>query len=45
MASGTELHYRHGRTVFVTGCLNALAIGILMAGLVLLVVYLTNQFL
>jgi uncharacterized iron-regulated membrane protein len=45
MASGTELHYRHGRAVILAGCLNALAIGILMAGLVLLVIYFTNQFL
>jgi hypothetical protein len=45
LASGTELHYRHGRTVLVTGCIRIAAYILLLLGIVLLAVYFTNQFL
>ena len=45
MADGTELHYRHGQTVLVTGCLRSLAYFLLLLSLVLLAVYLTGRYL
>jgi hypothetical protein len=43
MKSGTELHFRHGRAVYTAGCLRVLAYGLLLAALVLLAIYFTNQ--
>ncbi len=43
MNSGSELHYRHGRALFMAGCLRILAYGLLLAALVLLTIYFTNQ--
>jgi hypothetical protein len=45
LTSGTELHYRHGRTVLVTGCLRILAFGLLLLALALLAIYFTRRFL
>ncbi|HEX9030183.1 MAG TPA: hypothetical protein VF823_13475 [Anaerolineales bacterium] len=45
LASGSELHYRHGMAVLTTGCLRAAAYGLLLLALVLLAVYLTGKFL
>jgi hypothetical protein len=45
MDSGSELHYQHGRAVFTAGCLRFLAFGLLLAALVLLAIYFTNQLL
>jgi hypothetical protein len=45
LTSGTELHYRHGRTVLATGCLRTLAYGLLLLALALLVIYITQRFL
>ncbi|RPI86938.1 MAG: hypothetical protein EHM41_06735 [Chloroflexi bacterium] len=39
MASGTELHYRHGRRVLVNSCLQGLAYLLLLTSLALLTVY------
>jgi len=43
MISGTELHNRHGRAVYTAGCLHVLAYGLLLAALVLMAIYFTNQ--
>ncbi len=43
MISGTELHNRHGQAVYTAGCLRVLAYGLLLASLVLLAIYFTNQ--
>ena len=45
LASGTELHYRHGRAVLVTGCIRIAAYALLLMGIVLLAIYFTSQFL
>jgi CRISPR/Cas system-associated exonuclease Cas4 (RecB family) len=45
MATGTELHRRHGRQVLAAGLLRTLGMVLLLAALILLVVYLTNSFL
>jgi hypothetical protein len=45
LTSGTELHYRHGRTVLVTGCLRLLAYGLLLLAVALLAIYFTRRFL
>jgi hypothetical protein len=45
LASGAELHYRHGRAVLVIGCIRIVAYALVLIGIVLLAVYLTNQFL
>ena len=44
MTSGTLLHQSHGRAVYTAGCLQILAYALLLAALVVLAVYLTNQF-
>ncbi|HEX7974503.1 MAG TPA: hypothetical protein VF498_08860 [Anaerolineales bacterium] len=44
LASGSELHYRHGRAVLTTGCLRGVAYGLLLLALVLLAVYVTGKF-
>jgi CRISPR/Cas system-associated exonuclease Cas4 (RecB family) len=43
MMSGTELHAQHGRAVYTVGCMRVLAYGLLLAALVLLAIYFTNQ--
>ena len=43
MITGTELHIQHGRAVYTAGCLRVLAYGLLLAALVLLAIYFTNQ--
>jgi CRISPR/Cas system-associated exonuclease Cas4 (RecB family) len=45
LATGTEIHRRHGRAVATTGCLRILAYGLLLAALLVLTVYLTGKFL
>lgn len=45
MAGGSEIHQRHGRGVFVTGCLRILAVASLLIALALLAFYLTSQML
>jgi len=44
MATGTELHYQHGRVVYTAGCLRYLAYGLLLAALILMAITITNQF-
>jgi hypothetical protein len=43
LAGGSELHYRHGRTVMVSGCLRTLAYALLLLALALLAAYATGQ--
>jgi len=45
LASGSELHRRHGRAVLGAGCLRTLAYLALLAALVLLVVAVAGQYL
>lgn len=45
LASGTELHRKHGRKVLASGLLRTAGFLILMAALVLLVAYCTTQLL
>ena len=45
LTGGTELHYRHGRMVMVSGCLRMLAYGLLILALVILAIYATRQLL
>ena len=43
MVAGTEIHRQHGRTVMVAGCLRTLAMGMLLAAMVLLVIHFVGQ--
>jgi hypothetical protein len=43
MVSGTEIHQRHSRMVTAVGCLRTLAMGLLLATMVLLVVHFLGQ--
>jgi hypothetical protein len=43
LTGGTELHYRHGRMVMVSGCLQFTAYGMLLLALLILVIYLTDK--
>jgi CRISPR/Cas system-associated exonuclease Cas4 (RecB family) len=45
LASGTELHRRHGRQVIASGLTRGLAIVLLLAALILLVAYWAARFL
>ncbi len=45
IATGTELHRRHGRKVLAAGLLRTLGMILLLVALILLVVYLTDSFL
>jgi hypothetical protein len=45
LAVGTELHYRHSRSVMATGCLRISAYALLLLSLVVLAFYLTTEFL
>ena len=45
LASGSEIHYRHGQAVLVSGCLRTAAYLVLLGALVLLVIYLTGKIL
>ena len=45
LATGTELHRRHGRRVLAAGMLRTLGLILLLISVILLVVYLTNLFL
>jgi hypothetical protein len=42
LSAGSELHYRHGRDVIMTGCVRAVAFAILLGALALLAVYVTG---
>jgi len=42
LATGTELHRRHGRKVIAAGLLRTLGVLLLLAALILLVAYLTT---
>jgi hypothetical protein len=39
MTTGTQIHRRHGRKVFASGCLRVLAYGMLLAAMVMLVIH------
>ena len=39
MVTGTEIHARHSRTVLAAGCLRTLAMGMLLAAMVLFVIH------
>jgi hypothetical protein len=43
LASGTELHYRHGRTVMLSGCLRTLAYILILIALAVLAFYAAGQ--
>jgi CRISPR/Cas system-associated exonuclease Cas4 (RecB family) len=43
MVIGTEIHRQHGRTVIVAGCLRTLAMGMLLAAMVLLVIHFVGK--
>lgn len=43
MASGTEIHNQHGRTVMVSGCWRVAGYGLLLASLLLVVAHFTIQ--
>ena len=43
LAAGTDIHYQHGRTVMVGGCLRTLAVITLLGAVVLLVLHFVNQ--
>jgi hypothetical protein len=43
LASGTELHFRHGRTVLLSGCLRALAYAMILMAVALLVFYAASR--
>jgi hypothetical protein len=45
MVGGTEIHREHGRTVMLAGCLRWLAMGMLLAAMVLLVIHFVGQML
>jgi hypothetical protein len=45
MATGTDLHRRHGRKVLAAGLLRTLGLILLLAAMVLLAIYFTNLFL
>lgn len=45
LLSGQDLHARHGRNLFVAGCLKVIAYGLLLAALVLIAAYVTYIFL
>lgn len=42
LASGSEIHYRHGQAVLVSGCLRTAAYLALLGALALLAIYLTG---
>jgi hypothetical protein len=42
MASGSEIHYQHGKAVLGIGCLRSLAYGMLLVALIIIVIYLTE---
>ena len=42
MVEGREIHYRHRRKVMEAGCLRLVAYGLLLLGLVLITIYLTQ---
>lgn len=43
MATGSELHYRHGRATIGISCLRVLAFALMLLALASLAVYFTNQ--
>jgi hypothetical protein len=43
MVTGMRIHQEHGRKVFAAGCLRTLAIGMLLAAMVLFVVHFLGQ--
>jgi hypothetical protein len=45
MASGTELHYRHGRAAFGIGCLRLLAYSLILIAIILGAISLTSSML
>jgi hypothetical protein len=45
MIAGSEMHYRHGRSVLAIGCLRLLAYAMMLVALALLAIYFTEQFL
>ena len=45
LAEGSKLHQEHGRVVFLSGLLRTLACAALLAAVILLVAYLTQQIL
>jgi hypothetical protein len=43
LAGGTELHYRHGRTVMMSGCFRVLAYALILAAFAVLAFYATGR--
>ena len=43
LAMGSEMHYRHGRRVLVSGCIRVAAYAMLLLALILVAVYVTQQ--
>jgi hypothetical protein len=42
LAAGTKLHARHGRSIFLSGCLRWLAYAMLLLALILLTIHFTS---
>lgn len=45
MVTGSEIHYQHGETTMRLGCVQALAYGVMLVGMVLLVIFIMEQIL
>lgn len=45
LASGTELHFRHGRTLLLSGCLRVIAFAMILAAIALLAYYAASRLL
>jgi len=43
MAAGTKIHRQHGRSVVASGCFRVIAVGLLMASLLMVVIQLVGQ--
>jgi hypothetical protein len=43
MATGTEIHYQHGRSVMMAGCLRTLAVVSLLGAIVSSILYLVSK--
>jgi CRISPR/Cas system-associated exonuclease Cas4 (RecB family) len=45
MLTGSEIHYQHGEIALRLGCLRALAYGVMLVGMVVMVVYIMEKIL
>lgn len=42
LAEGTEMHFRHARSIMLSGCLRLLAYGLLLGALLIIALYLAT---